>query len=438
MNLGCRERISHINRKKMTPRERFRRVCGHKKVDQMPYGFSFAGPRGSTFAAWRKQGLSEEQQKNWFEFIGEDECIGIGKTDFGPIPPFQEKVIEERGNIRIWIDGWGVKRMDAINQPFAGFQTRRYLEFPIKRLEDFKKIKERFNPHTAERFASTEEEDNERSEAYALFLLKDLQQHWKDRINLCNCSDRVVKLGIPGLFWTARDFSGFEGLCTMIHEQPKLVHEMMEYWTWFIIEMLKEPLSSIKVDEINISEDMAYKTASMISPAAMREFMLPCYQRLYRFFKAKKVDCVTMDSDGHLSQILEVFYPSSIDGINPMEIAANNDPEIYLRKHPDLSIQGGIDKRELRFSRQRVRAEVSKRYKTARKYGTYIPTIDHGVPPDIPLRNYLYMVELIKGFARGEDINTYEPSCLLEKKLGKIEEMFDPLKAINEAYGQKK
>jgi len=132
MNPGCRERISQINRKKMTPRERFRRVCGHKKVDQMPYGFSFAGPRGSTFAAWRKQGLSEEQQKNWFEFIGEDEWIGIGKTYFGPIPLFEKKVIEERGNIRIWVDGGGVKRMDAINQPFGGFQTRRYLEFPVR------------------------------------------------------------------------------------------------------------------------------------------------------------------------------------------------------------------------------------------------------------------------------------------------------------------
>ena len=37
-----------------------------------------------------------------------------------------------------------------------------------------------------------------------------------------------------------------------------------------------------------------------------------------------------------------------------------------------------------------------------------------------------------------EDIDTYEPPCLLEKKLGKVEEMFDPLKAINEAYKQEK
>jgi len=312
------------------------------------------------------------------------------------------------------------------------------LEFPVKRLEDFEKIKERFNPYTAERFSSTEENKQKIEDSYSSFLRKGEKQFWKNRVDLCNYSDRLVRLQIPGLFWTARDFTGFEGLCAMIYDQPKLVHEMMEYWSWFLMEMLKEPLSSIKVDLIIISEDMAYKTASMIFPAAMREFMLPGYQRLYKFFKDKKVDCVSMDSDGHVSQILKVFYPSSIDGILPIEIAANNDPEIYLRKHPHLFIYGGIDKRELRFSRPRVRTEVSKRYQTAREYGTYIPTVDHGVPPDIPLGNYLYLVELIKGFAQGEDINTYEPPCLLEKKLGKIEEMFDPLKAIKEAYKQEK
>ncbi|MBI3923697.1 MAG: hypothetical protein HY318_19915, partial [Armatimonadetes bacterium] len=65
----------------------------------------------------------------------------------------------------------------------------------------------------------------------------------------------------------------------------------------------------------------------------------------------------------------------------------------------------------------------------------YIPHVDHGVPPDIPVRNFLYYVELAKGFARGEDLDTYEPPCELEEQLGPIEEMFDPRQAIARAYG---
>ena len=120
----------------MTSRERFRKIIRHEMPDRMPY--LFGSPRESTFGAWRKQGLSEEQEANWEEFIGQDPwAISIGKTDFGPIPPFEERVLEERGNIRIWIDSWGVKRMDAINQPTTGFATRSYLEFPVKTPEDF-------------------------------------------------------------------------------------------------------------------------------------------------------------------------------------------------------------------------------------------------------------------------------------------------------------
>jgi len=406
----------------------------HQKPDRMPY--CFGGPRASTFAAWRKQGLSEEQEKNWHSFVGADPSMGIGKIYCGPLPPFEEKVLEERGNIRIWIDSWGVKRLDAINQPTAGFATRKYIEFPVKCPADFEEMKKRFDPKTPERLGPSEAEKQAASKNPDGYRLHQGGSYWYERIEICNKSDVPVAICVPGLYWTVRDWTGFEGLAMMFYDQPKLVHEMMEYWTWFLMTLLDEPLSKIKVDSVMLNEDMAYKTASMISPEHIREFMLPRYQRLNRFFKDRGVEALLMDSDGHNGQIIDAFYPTGIDGISPVEIAANNDPELYLRKYPGIFLQGGIDKRELRFSRERVRAEVVKRYRTARKYGGYIPHVDHGVPPDIPLRNFLYMVELLKGFANGEDLDTYEPPCELEKQLGPIQEMFDPLKAIDEAYGR--
>ena len=57
------------------------------------------------------------------------------------------------------------------------------------------------------------------------------------------------------------------------------------------------------------------------------------------------------------------------------------------------------------------------------------------MPPDIPVRNFLYLVELLKGFADGEDLDNYEPPGELEQQLGPIEEMFDPKQAIALAYG---
>lgn len=417
----------------MTPRERFLAIARREPADRMPY--VFGGPRASTFAAWRKQGLSEEQQANWHQFTGGDGSTSIGKLYCGPVPPFEEIVIEERGNYRIWRDHWGVKRRDAINQPTAGFVTRSYIEHAVKNRDDWEEMKKRFDPHSPERTGPGGDG------APLTDLNPNRYRHisdgrlWPDVVEECNNSEYPVRVVLGCLYWTLRDMCGFEGLSMMFYDQPQLVHEMMEYWTWFLMELLEEPLSHIKVDCIILEEDMAFKGQSMISPAHIREFMLPRYQRLYGFFKEKGIDVVEMDSDGYNGQIIPVMYPTGIDGIQPIEIAAGNDPETFLRQYSGLFIEGGIDKRELRFSKEQARAEVVRRYRVARKYGGYIPSLDHGVPPDIPLRTFLYMVELLKGFADGEDLDTYEPRCKLEAQLGPIEEMFDPRKTIAEAYG---
>jgi len=416
----------------MTPRERYHAVVQRQPVDRMPY--TFGGPRESTFAAWMRQGLSAEQRERWTEFVGEDPWQAVGMLYEGPIPPFEEKVLEEKDNKRTWIDNWGVTRVDAIRQPTEGFAPRRYLEFPVKSADDFARMKHRFDPHTPARFRpdpSLADSTHLNPDAYRHYLAGEC---WRDRVELCNGGPNPIRANIAGLFWRCRDWTGLENLAFMFREQPALVHEMMEFWTCFIMEMLDEPLSRIRVDEFILNEDMGYKTASMISPTDMHEFMLPRYRRLYAFLKERGVGCVVMDTDGHNGQILDVFHPTAIDGTVPMEIAANNDPARYLEEHPGLYVCGGIDKRELRLDRSRVRAEVGRRYATARRYGGYVPAVDHGVPPDVPLRNFLYMAQLIKGFADGEDLETYEPPCQLEALLGDVTEMFDADRAIRRAY----
>jgi uroporphyrinogen decarboxylase len=417
----------------MTPRERFLSFLRNEPVDRLPY--AFGGPRDSTFAAWRQQGLSEEQQNRWPQFVGEDGTNHIGKLYCGPVPPVEEIVLEEHQNHRIWRDHWGVKRLDAIRQPAAGFVTRSYLDFPVKNSDDFARMKERFNPHSPERTGPggdgaplTDLNPNRYRHGASDAVL------WPDQVDVCNNGDLPVRVTAASLYWTCRDWCGFEGLSLMFHDQPKLVHEMMEYWTWFLLELLDEPLSRIQVDEVMLSEDMAFKGQSMISPAHIREFMLPCYQQLHRFCKDRGVALVLMDSDGYNSQIIQEMYPEVIDGISPMEIAAGNDPAVYLRDYPGIYLDGGIDKRELRSDLAQARAEVVRRYRAARQYGRYIPKVDHGVPPDIPLRTFLYMAELLKGFANGEDLETFEPAGELEQLLGPIVEMYDPQKAITTAY----
>jgi putative transposase len=80
-----------------------------------------------------------------------------------------------------------------------------------------------------------------------------------------------------------------------------------------------------------------------------------------------------------------------------------------------------------------VRAEAMRRYATARQFGGYVPMADGGVPPEIPLRNFLYMAELLRGFADGQPLDTYEPPGALEAALGPADRTFDAPGAVSEA-----
>jgi uroporphyrinogen decarboxylase len=418
----------------MTARERYIAYMQGRPVDRIP--FRFGGPRASTFAAWRKQGLSADLQARFHDLVGADASTGIGKLNFGPVPKFPIQILEVKDGKAIWIDEWGVKRLDAIRQATPGFATRAYLEFPVKTMDDLHAMMRRYNPASPERFEPQPEDNSAATLNPDWYRIGQATASWRDRIEACNDGGALVHVTIPWLYWTARDWCGFEGLSELLCDNPRLVHELMEFWTDFVIRMLDEPLSRIKVDKVTLNEDMAYKTAAMLSPAMMREFMLPRYKRIYSFLKSKGVDVVLMDSDGHNSQILDVFYPTAIDGIEPMEIAANNDPADYLARHPGIAIEGGIDKRELRFDYPQARKEIVRRFAASRQFGRYIPGVDHGVPPDVPVRTYLYMVELIKGLATGQDLDTYEPPCELQRQLGPVEEMFDPIRTLADHDGE--
>lgn len=201
---------------------------------------------------------------------------------------------------------------------------------------------------------------------------------------------------------------------------------MMEHITVFNMELDHRLLHDVQVDMVVISEDMAYKHAAMISPAMFREFMLPRYQRLVAFYKEHGVKIIMVDSDGHIGQLFPLWIEAGITATCPIEIAAANDPIYYRQKYgKTLAFQGGIDKREIR-SKERTFIEVMKKVPWLIEQGGYLPRVDHGVPPDVPLRSYLYMTELIKAIAEGRPVPGPDARLEIEEKLGPIERMWSP------------
>ncbi|PKO21944.1 MAG: hypothetical protein CVU38_12055 [Chloroflexi bacterium HGW-Chloroflexi-1] len=385
----------------MTDRERYLETIRFGHPDRFPYRFS--EPRESTLAAWYYQGL--KQGVDLTEVMGYDKWVGA-PVDLLPLPRFEEVTLEEFDDKRIWIDELGAKRLDHKNPLTPGFVTRSWLEFPVKNRKDFEEMKKRYRPDTPGRVPANWDElvATQRSEI----------------------RDYVLSLTVYGPFWRVRDWVGFEQLCFLYADDPAFVREMNEFVIDFTIATLDGRIDDLAVDMVFVSEDMAYKTASMISPRMVWEFLVPGYRRLLDFLRSKNVATVIMDCDGHISQLIPIWIEVGFDGFWPCEIAAYNDPITYRQKFgKNIAILGAIDKRELRFGFEEVRREVLSKAPWLMAQGGYIPGVDHGVPPDVPVRNFLYMAELLKALAEGRDpekvnIDRYQAI------LGPIQEMWTP------------
>ncbi len=152
----------------------------------------------------------------------------------------------------------------------------------------------------------------------------------------------------------------------------------------------------MQLDFVYISEDMAYKAHSMISPEMTRRFLLPSYQQWVPAIKASGCPLVPMDSDGYVAHLLPIWIEAGINVASPMEVAAGNDivaeRERYGRQ---MGYFGGIDKRELAKGGEAMRTEVMRVVPPLLKEGGYIPSCDHGVPPDISWPNFVEYSRLL-------------------------------------------
>ena len=144
------------------------------------------------------------------------------------------------------------------------------------------------------------------------------------------------------------------------------------------------------MDRVRISEDMAYKAHSMISPAMVRKFFLPSYCRWVSELRDAGCPLIGVDSDGYIAELIPLWIEAGINVCEPIEVAAGNDIVAY-RKHfgRQMAYLGEIDKRAIAGGGEALEAEVRRVVPPLLKEGGFIPGCDHGVPPDISWKNYV-------------------------------------------------
>lgn len=195
---------------------------------------------------------------------------------------------------------------------------------------------------------------------------------------------------------------GTERLSYAFFDQPELIHEILDWMVEFFMEATERALKEVEVDAFTFNEDFAYKAGPLISPRIFREFFLPRYKAIIEFLRKHGVKVIELDSDGNTEVLIPLMIEAGIDCHWPLEAAAGMDPVKLRREYGrDLALMGGIDKRALAEGREAIEEEMRRKVLPLLETGGYIPTVDHTVPPDVPLENFLYYLELKRAIAEG-------------------------------------
>lgn len=381
-----------------TPKDRFSGICHFERPGDLmlitPYFHDFWT---ETLDEWVKQGAPEEIRQS--RFRGEyfhldhmrmlreidlgmfmDKTMDVGGTQYvygipPVVPRYETTVVDQDDDTVVLVNAGGQKVRTSKKHPE---KMPMYLEFPVKDRDTWEEYKKRLDPWTPERWP----------------------EDWPAYVRRINSKEEPVMLNVGGLFGFIREWMGVESLLYMLYDDPLLVEDMMEHLTYLQLEVVKKVVADIRVDCAMYWEDMCFKTGPLISPKMFKQFMVPRYRKVTDVLRGAGVDSIFVDSDGNLNRLIPLWLEAGINGFWPLEVAAGNDA-VALRKEygRDILLAGNIDKRAFLKDERVLRDEIMCKAPFLLEAGGYFPSLDHLVPPDVPLDMYRLFLNTLREIA---------------------------------------
>jgi len=280
-------------------------------------------------------------------------------------PEFPETLIEDHGDWVIRQINTGVLRREWRDR----HSLPRDVGWPVKTRQDWERVKaERLQPLLDGRLPSD-------WPAY-------LQRYESHRVPLV--------IGGLGFYSTPRMLMGEENLLVTYYDDPDLIGTMITDLCSFWIALYDRLLAQVKVDVGQIWEDMSFKNGPLISPAMVRQFMLPAYKRLTGFWRDHGIKVVLLDTDGDCWSLIPIFLEGGVTGVYPFEVNAGMDVVAVRQAFPRLQIIGGIDKTRIAAGREETERELRGKVPAMLAEGGYIPCFDHYVHPQVSWQDFVY------------------------------------------------
>lgn len=148
--------------------------------------------------------------------------------------------------------------------------------------------------------------------------------------------------GLTETYWA----TGLEWFSYLMVDQPDLIEEWLEARNQAELRRVAAIADPELLPIVLTYDDIAYKNATLFSPAWLREHWVPRLKRLVDAWHARDTTCL-FHSDGNLWPVLDDLVAAGIDGLNPLEVLADMTVGKVRERYPDLFLTGGVDVSQL-------------------------------------------------------------------------------------------
>lgn len=323
---------------------------------------------------WRREGALPDGA-DLHALFGLDEdgfCVLAGLYPFEDLlcPAFEPAVLEDHGDYRLTQDGAGRLLMVGTD----GERTvPEYVDFPVRNRRTWEdNVRWRLAPDAPDRPSAAGDGSGADRRLAA---------------------GPVRRLDVVGGYPFLCSLVGANKLPYFFYDEADLVHEMMEAWLALADFIASRHQQTAALEMITLREDICFGHGPLVSPAMIREYLLPYYERFFQGISVRQAGRrirFHLDSDGDVRPVLPLYGSAGVNALGPLEAAAGCDPVAIGGQYPDWMLWGGIDHRLLTCPTEVMDAELERVLPAMKARGGYIPHIDRPVPAGVPLANYLH------------------------------------------------
>jgi uroporphyrinogen decarboxylase len=199
-----------------------------------------------------------------------------------------------------------------------------------------------------------------------------------------------------GPFEMMQRLCGHEALLLAMAVDPDWVRDMVATYVEFDILHFEELFRREGLpDSTWVADDLGFKLRPFMSPAMLRDLLLPGYVRLFDYLHGKGLK-VILHSCGFVEPLLPELIEAGVDCLEALEVKAGMDLARIHRSHGDrLVLFGNIDIRALEANdREWLEKELQEKIlPVVRAGGRCMLHSDHSISPRVDYETYAWFVE---------------------------------------------